>query len=472
MRKLLFCVFLLMTGHIVTAQNTVNRKIAQRYDEYANGGWEGKDSAVFGYNAFGYESNRLLIQGQGATSWNNFLRSTSGYDASGNLSSRQTEIWTNGAWTNSTLYNYTYNASNELLTILYQTWNNGWNNSGRIVNSYNANQSLVKREAFSWNGSWLPTIKDDFTYNAFNELLNKFGYLFQNGVWQKRERLAYQFAFGFVSNLERSVDDGQGGWLPKSRTLSAINGSAIPARIVSEREQSRDTTNNVWLDSLRTIYSYSANLLSQKIKDKYNASTTSWTDIYRYQYGYNTNNLLNEEIYYSTNSNASGLQPDSRKTITYNTNNLIDEIKLYKPAGPTTWSDNGRELFTYNVNDSLTYKRVEEYFNNAYAPSKQYFYYYDNVSVGLSNINNLFKQATLFPNPTSDVINIETTEKISGAMQATIFSYTGKTVWSQLSNKPDQSLNFNIESLPVGQYILQVTELSSGRASKFKFQKN
>lgn len=473
MRTFLFSILFLLVGFVTIAQTTVNRKIAQRYDEYSNSAWQGQDSVVFDYNAYGLESNRLSMQGQSNNAWTNFVRITTDYDGNGNLSKRFTELWQNGTWNNTTLYNYSYNASNSQTEVLYQTWNSGtnsWTNSGRILKSYNANQDLVKREAFSWNGSWQPTTKQDYVYTSANVLLTKYTYVYQNSAWQRLEKLDYQFAFGFTSNVEKSVDDLQGGWRPESRELSTINGSAIPPRIASTRFQQRDTANGVWLDSLRTIYSYSGNLLTQELKDKYNPFTTAWTDIYRYQYIYNGNNLLEEEIYFSTNSSTIGLQPDTRKVFTYN-GNLNDRITFYESAGPSTWSETGRESFSYNGNDSLTYRLVEDYLSAAYVPSKQYFYYYDNIAVGLNDINNLFTNSTLYPNPSDDFIKIKTNESISGAFRATIFSFEGKKVWSQMSNKSTADLEFNISSLTKGQYIFQLTELSSGRSSQFKFQK-
>lgn len=474
MLRVIFGAILIVIGINLNAQNTVNRKIAQRYDEYQNNAWVGKDSAVFGYNTQGLESDRLLVQGLGNNMWNNFLRNTSTYDAIGNITSRRTEIWTNNAWQNSTLYTYSYNSANSQTNILYQTWNtstSSWGNTGKIENTYNSNQDLTKRIAYQWvNNAWEPTTKQDYDYNASNVLLTKFSYTYVNGNWQRFERWAYQFAFGFVSNLERSVDDNNGGWRVESRVLSAINGSATPARISSERTQRRDTANAIWVDSLRTTYGYTSNLLSQKTRDSYNKATTNWTDIDQYQYAYNNSNLLSEEIYFSQGSSTPGLQPDARKTLSYNGNNLLDEIKVFAPASGNNWTEISHELLTYNGNDSLTYKKLEDKSGANYTPTEQYFYYYDNVSVGLSEVENLFTTATLYPNPAINIIKVKTDEKIDGTVVANIFTSAGKRVWSQISNKPLSNLEFDISDLVQGPYILQLSELKSGRSSTFKFQ--
>ena len=474
MKKYVLAISALIIGIGLNAQSTLNRKIGSRHDIYNNSSWAGKDSAVFAYNAFGYEAQRITLKGQGASTWDNFLKITSDYDASGNLVGRTTENWNNGSWNFSNKYSYTYNSNNLQTEVLYQVWNTGtnwWSNSGRILYAYNANQDPSKTETFAWNGNWIPTTKKDYFYNLSNVLTHTENFIYQNNAWQPLERLNYQFAFGFVSSLEKMVDDGINGWTPVNRTLTAVNGSAVPPRISTVQLQNRDTANAVWVDSFRTTYSYFNNNLTQLFRDEYDSTTAQWTDISKNDYVYNSNNQLETDFYSDNSASSSTLTYVSKKEYTYNANNLNDRITEFNYVGNSNWIETGRDNYAYNANDSLIYNLREEFVSNAFVPNKRYFYYYDNVSVGVNEQENLLGRATLYPNPAAHSLSIEFEQKIEGACLATIFSLEGKRIRTQLSSMLSSQLQIDISNLAKANYILQIKELNTGRSSQFKFSK-
>lgn len=463
---ILFCLSVLYCN----AQTTVNRKIAQRWDKHDGNSWQGQDSVVYSYNAFGDETERLIQNTPNANQWDRFFRYTSTYDAQQNLKTRLTQQWTNNAWRNVTLYSYSYNASNFQTELIYQTWNNNWNNAGRVTTTYNNNlQSNLTTYGWASN-AWTPQSKQDFLYNSSNELITHTFFTFVNNNWENQEKRQYQYAFGQVSSLILSLNDNN-NWILSTRTLNGINGSASPPRIVSSSLQRRDVFNNLWEDSLKTTYLYTNNLLSSKEREKYNAITTTWTSLSLSTYAYTSNNLLEDLKNYITNGSSSVYQNQSRSLFTYNGNNLNDKTTHYIDDGNNGWKVNEQDNYTYNANDSLIYRLNEDYTNNAFTPDEQYFYYYKEVPVGLTDLNNLFTQATLYPNPCMNSLQIRTNELIQGAHQAVIYSTDGKIMWSQSNFQPIQKVSYDLSSFMTGNYILQIRELNSGRTQHFKFSK-
>jgi len=454
------------------AQQTVDRKIGQRHDEYINGAWVGQDSARFLYNAFGNENRIFGKQGQ-MGSWINHFQTSTTYDANQNIRTTERENWTNGSWQKLTKYLYQYNSAGKRTEIIYQIWNttsNSWRNNGRIVNAYNSNQSLTKRETYNWNGSaWQVSTQQDLTYSSSNELIRHDFYIFSNGVFEKQERRDYQYSFGLVSNYTRYLPNGLGDWFIKSRELSLINGSANPPYNTLKRIQTRDTLNSIWVDSLRITYSHSTSgLLLQTESDKYNPSNSIWTSLSRSQYDYNPSDQLIEEKNETYQSSSSSFQNSTRRVLTYS-NNLVDKTINYINDGNNGWKTSTSSDFTYNSNDSLIYQLNQNVSTSTAVPTNQYFYHYQEVPVGLRDNFKLLTKAILYPNPNDGILRIQTDEKLDRELQISIYNLEGKIVWSQITTKPLQDLQINTSDLTSGSYFLELQEISSGNKQQFQF---
>jgi len=456
------------------AQLNVNRKIGQRWDKFVGGNWQGQDSLVFWYDTYGNETFRFAVEGQSG-SWINNHRTTTNYDANQNISSETYENWSSNGWDKINKYSYSYNGANQKTETLYQTWNttsNAWRNSGKIVNTYNGSQLRTKLESFTWDGNaWQPGTRQLFSYNGMNEIASQEYYVFTNSVFEKQERKDYLYAFGFTSSVIISTPDANDVWDPKTRILNLVNGSAVPPYIATSRTQRRNQVISNWEDSLRTTFSHTNGLLVQSESERYYPNTTSWVNLNLNTYDYNLNNLLIEEKNLSYSPSTSNYENTTRKLLTYNGNNLNDQTTYYVSDGSNGWTESAKDQMSYDSNDSLIYRLNENYSNASFTPNEQYFYHYANVPVGLKNYNDLFTNAQLYPNPSSDFVRIQTTDKMNGAYVATIYNLEGKKVWSQFSNKAAQELKFDIAHLSLGNYVLQIAEVSTGKLQHFKFSK-
>jgi hypothetical protein len=273
-----------------------------------------------------------------------------------------------------------------------------------------------------------------------------------------------------ISNITESTYLGS-NWVLHKQTINLINGSVTPPRLAQVTQYYRDTANVVWDFSSRSVYNYTNNLLSDIQTSNYDTVTNVWRNAGLVSYSYNANNQLTEEVKQVYNLNSSNFENDQRKLLTYNATNLNDKTTFYDNAGPAAWIESGRDNFYYNSNDSLIHLLNEEYIGSSFVPNYQYFYHYADVPVGIHEVNNLFTNATLYPNPCSNVLTIDTKDEIPKTVQAVIYSLNGKKVWSQISTTPDHKLLFDVASLPNGNFVLQLSDLKSSKRHHFKFTK-
>ncbi len=470
MRKLLLVALTVFVTIQLSGQTTVNRKIAQRADEYIANAWQGKDSIIFQYNAFGHETFRFATEFQN-TNWINNFRYTSTYDAQGNLTLRTYQYWINNTWQNGNQYSCTYNANQQVLETLYQTWSvgtNSWTNAGRIVQTYNAAGLLTKLENFVWNGSWQPGSRQDYTYNSSNKLIVKEAYNYINNAWEGVLRQQFLYAFGFVSQITESVWDN-GNWILSTQNVRLINGSATPARLEQETTFYRDASNQNWVFNQRVKYNYTNNLLTAIESEKYDSTAQAWYNLSLRSNTYNGNAQLIEEILQQYNPATNFYENDARRVLTYNGNNLNDQITYYDNAGANSWVETKREQLSYNQQDSLIYRLSENYVSNTFVPSEQFFFYYQDIPVGLTNYEHV-DFVTLYPNPAVDKISLTLPEKME-AFALSIYNLEGKRLWQRVQTSNTNDATIDIASLSSGHYILQLTNLQSGNVRHFKLTK-
>jgi hypothetical protein len=64
---------------------------------------------------------------------------------------------------------------------------------------------------------------------------------------------------------------------------------------------------------------------------------------------------------------------------------------------------------------------------------------------------------TVYPNPFSDVINIQFSQSIAGELSISLYNMFGVLISQHKKQDPPLSLSFNFEYLPSGSYIIHLT---------------
>lgn len=118
---------------------------------YVNGAWVTSERYSNTYDA---NDNiiEVLYETWNGTSWVNGYRTASNYDGNGLLQQALTENWDGNTWVNSSLLAYTYDANQNLIFWSISNWDAGaWKGSVRQFNGYDAKNNFIHARLESWN---------------------------------------------------------------------------------------------------------------------------------------------------------------------------------------------------------------------------------------------------------------------------------------------------------------------------------
>jgi hypothetical protein len=195
-------------------------------EQWSNGQWVNVDRDTYTYDA---SNNRLsdLYESWSNGQWVNVDRDTYTYDASNNRLSDLYESWSNGQWAGTYRYTYTYDASNNRLTDLSEHWWNGqWVGTDRGTYTYDAsNNRLTDLSEYWWNGQWVFAYRGTYTYDASYNKLTDLSEHWSNGQWVGTDRDAYTY-----DAQENPTSFWHYSWLNSSWTptnLSGIQGFCV-----------------------------------------------------------------------------------------------------------------------------------------------------------------------------------------------------------------------------------------------------
>lgn len=157
------------------------------FQKWENGAWI-NDFRVFN----SYDQNLLastLFQKYIEGEWVNGNRSFETYNDDDLIEQSRRESWNadieDWALSSQVLYSYEEQNNTEVLTQLWDNFNQTWSNVSLVMNTFNANN--LKTEEFSQNwisGAWVNLFKITFLYNDENNLMRSEGDLWINEAWR------------------------------------------------------------------------------------------------------------------------------------------------------------------------------------------------------------------------------------------------------------------------------------------------
>ena len=303
----------------------------------------------------------------------------------------------------------TYDANNNLVQFIYQIWNvttSTWQNNYTEVYSYDANNNKLSILNQNWNttsNTWDNYYRVTFTYNTSNKLTTQLNENWTTGSW-----VNFYFqtnTYDINNNLSNNVT------------------------------QQWNTTTNSWDNLNQSYYQYNAsNLDTLNINQNWNGS--SWKNSERYFKRYNSgSNTLFERIWQPWDTINNVFINKSKATYTYNIFNQITSILQ------VSWNPSGFwEPYSWNY-DGL------------------YKYYYEPNQTGIENANISSGNIRVFPNPTTNNLNITLNAQDLSNSFITIFNSQGILMkqWA-IGNQSNYNTTISTESLSPGNYYILVKD--------------
>jgi len=205
-----------------------------------------------------------------------------------------------------------------------------------------------------------------------------------------------------------------------------------------------------WLNHSQYFYTYDANNnITNELDQSWNGS--AWVNSYQYFYTYDANNNMTSELGQSWNGNA--WVNSSQYTYTYDANNNITSLFGQSWNG-SVWVNSYQYTSTYDSNNfakSDSYKQWNSAGTEVTWGDSTYYYFHT-----VAGINDLMAQnvsITVFPNPASDNITIETLWKSVCQRQIEILNIHGQSIKS--INAKENHITIDISDFSSGVYIIK-----------------
>jgi hypothetical protein len=310
----------------------------------------------------------------------------------------------------------------------------------RVVNTYDANQNLTQSVVLGWNfGNWDTAAKRILTYNG-NMLASDTSSLYSNGTW------APEYAFTYAYDNNNNI------------THVEFYGDSA----------------GIWLALEQYFLSYSAdNILQQDSTMIYTSG--AWypyaTDSVGYTSGVSYTTYERENVY----SSIDGVADHYLLRTKYTSAGLPDSILYNQYDMATNTIQTGDKLiYTYDsYGNPLTMTQYQ--YNTGTVGTDGYsttpdfadYYYYQLFNTAVSNVAKPNISITIFPNPTTNELNIAQTGMQQGALTyITIINALGQTVRTESLPFINGTETLSVAGLTPGNYWLLIQDKTGNILSR------
>ena len=292
-------------------------------------------------------------------------RYTYTYDASGNMLTELWENWNVTQWVSDYRSSYTYDASGNMLTRLQEVWNvTQWVNASRSTYTYDAGGNRLTDLEERWDGTqWVSDYRSTYTYDAGGNRLTDLEERWDGTQWVSdyRSTSTYDANGNMLTELEERWDGTQ--WVNDYRSTCTYdaNGNGL-----TELWEIWDGTQ--WVSDYRSTSTYdvSGNVLTYLWE---NWDGTQWVIGYRSTYTYDVSGnmlLWLREVWSGTHwVNA------YRSTNTYDASgNRLMELR--EEWTGTQWVHIWRQTFTYDASGNISLFNAERWLGSTWVPADGY----------------------------------------------------------------------------------------------------
>lgn len=171
------------------------------------------------------------------------------YNASGNILSYTDQVGNDIiGWTNSARYTFTYDANDQLLTYLNESWNgSAWAPSFSAIWEYDANGNVVRETR--------DNLRYLYSYNAEGLLETVLDQQLDAGIWNNQKQNVYSYAPGDTKVASITTNNWNGGaWETYSRSSYTYDGNGDEAIELEEL-----WAGTAWESLQRQVNTYDAN---------------------------------------------------------------------------------------------------------------------------------------------------------------------------------------------------------------------
>jgi Secretion system C-terminal sorting domain len=361
-----------------------------------------------------------------------------------------------------------YDYKHNLIQYTAFSWNydtNDWQDSVQFFYKYNASNQLLDAMQQSWqfdgikSYSWVNVENDIYEYNALGQELQftaKYWNYDINGwdnSWQ--HEFTYDSIGNNISILEKDWDIGSNQWIV---SYNFVNKFDSTNHIILNTIQFFDYSTNLWFNGVQTIYSYDSfgNNISM-LYQTWNPDEDSWDNCELELLNYNSFNKIDNFLFQLWDPYSFYWYDFERGSYKYDStgNNICITGEIYDPYSDT-WTMSWENLYDYNAQNKQTSNSV------LYYDAGPGNWYYGAQTKNLKIKNTVEPKQVVaatttlevFPNPASDFVNIRNSADI---VTIQIFDILGNAVTIK-NGIGSNNFQLNIANLKSGNYFLNLKD--------------
>jgi hypothetical protein len=355
---------------------------------------------------FSYENGKCsvdLIQEWKNNQWSNYVKIIYKYDSQNNMTEELAQIWQSGQWVNGYRFTNTYDLQNNQTSSIFQFWLSGqWSNMSKGTFSYDSQNNLKEEVWQLWEGQWVNEDKYSHSYDSQNNLSETIYQGWESGKWE---------------NL--------------SNELYTYNAQNDYTEILYQLWE-----NAKWEDyGLQTFYYNEQNQCTSYVFQYW--ENNGWKNDAKVLLTHDSQNNMTSETWQNW---WDGIWENSDKSIcSYDENNNATSGFSQYWSG-SSWVDADGLLYVYYNNmQSLDIMMYGQRFTASYIKSG---------NIGIQENNPLNSSVSLYPNPVSNILHIETSNPNS-TLEVQIYSIQGVLLMNEKGNRID------VSSLTSGIYLVK-----------------
>ena len=441
MRKMILFVCALGMASVLHAQSSRLSAHATLYGDYTYYGVP--DSVIYTYSglrggdlthtlkydtSFGYSN----MFGTGLALTTKLFQT---FDASNNILTTTQLAWIDSAWANSEFNTYTYDVHGNMLTNLFQTWDDtssSWQNYDNIIYTYDAagNQLSYTIQVFE-SGAWVNNTKYVYTYDASNNQL---------------------------TNLYLTWNTTSASW----DSNNVVTNTYTPAnKIATATSQIWSSTISSWINGLQTQYDYNtANNLTEYVDFFWMDSAWQVSDRDTNTYDGSGHLLSTLTEGWGFTSMVWGAPSSGVFYSDYTAAGQPQIIITQSTYSSDTLQNFGKDSVVYNSAGQETADYGTNWWDGAWMildGSTGDRYYYETYTTSVQNIVNTNCTTNVYPVPAKDVLHVSVTWDEAQPFTMQLMDMEGRVigVWNVPAEKTYYG-NINTGNLSAGNYLLKI----------------
>ncbi|MBI1221277.1 MAG: T9SS type A sorting domain-containing protein [Bacteroidetes bacterium] len=348
-----------------------------------------------------------------------------------------------GQYVSNNTSGYTFNSQNQPLSY----YSRFYTQQSRTLYSYNSSNQLENVVYQTLNGgNWIGNVKQEFTYATHKTEVLSLYYNSNTQTWDTSSRMSIWN--DPTNHMDSSLTDGylNGQWVHSQVTAHTYNADHQYTRTAKYQFELNSQT-WIHLPVLYSSYNSNGDLITETLVDE-----NKGMNLAKSRYIYSSNQL--DSIVTSGWSSGNQSWIDTiRTSFSYNSGNLVKKETESKDRNASAWTPVNKLEFTSDVNGNASTSTYFVFINGQYNQGlKNYYYYESYINTAVSEPESAV--LAVYPNPSTG--NISLIAPYAGEAVLSIWDMSGRRIESRkLVLTENQKMNIPL-NLSQGVYTLRL----------------